>query len=183
MAVQFILGASGTGKTNYIYEQMITKSQEEEHPPIIFMLPEQSNMAAEKDMVSMHPRGGTMEISILSFTRLAFQIFDELNVHTNDILDDYGKSMLIIRLLKEHENELSYYGTMIGKQGFVDEMKSVLSEFYQYQITEAVLEQVLASLSPDKSLFHKLSDLECAVVKMEVQTFGRGVHTTNARLG
>lgn len=32
-------------------------------------------------------------------------------------------------------------------------------------------------------LFHKLSDLECAVVKMEVQTFGRGVHTTNARLG
>ena len=90
MAVQFILGASGTGKTNYIYEQMITKSQEEEHPPIIFMLPEQSNMAAEKDMVSMHPRGGTMEISILSFTRLAFQIFDELNVHTNDIFDDYG---------------------------------------------------------------------------------------------
>lgn len=160
MAVQFILGASGTGKTNYIYEQMIAKLQEEEHPPIIFMLPEQSNMAAEKDMVSMHPRGGTMEISILSFTRLAFQIFDELNVHTNDILDDYGKSMLIIKLLKEHENELSYYGTMIGKQGFVDEMKSVLSEFYQYQITEAVLEQVLASLSPDKSLFHKLSDLK-----------------------
>lgn len=160
MAVQFILGASGTGKTNYIYEQMIAKSQEEEHPPIIFMLPEQSNMAAEKDMISMHPRSGTMEISILSFTRLAFQIFDELNVHTNDILDDYGKSMLIMKLLKEHENELSYYGTMIGKQGFVDEMKSVLSEFYQYQITETVLEQVIANLSPDKSLFHKLSDLK-----------------------
>ena len=160
MAVQFILGASGTGKTTYIYEQMIEKSQEDGHEPIIFMLPEQANMAAEKNMVSIHPRGGTMEISILSFTRLAFQVFDELNVHTNDILDDYGKSMLIMKLLKEHEGELSYYGTMIGKQGFVDEMKSILSEFYQYQITEAVLEQVISSLSPDKSLFHKLSDLK-----------------------
>ena len=32
-------------------------------------------------------------------------------------------------------------------------------------------------------LFHKLADLECAVVKMEVQTFGRGVHVTNERMG
>lgn len=32
-------------------------------------------------------------------------------------------------------------------------------------------------------LFHKLADLECAVIKMEVKTFGRGVHVTNNRMG
>ena len=32
-------------------------------------------------------------------------------------------------------------------------------------------------------LFHKLADLECAVIKMEVKTFGRGVHVNNERLG
>ena len=32
-------------------------------------------------------------------------------------------------------------------------------------------------------LFHKLADLECAVIKMEVKTYGRGVHVTNERLG
>lgn len=160
MAIQFILGASGTGKTTYIYKQMIAVTREEGHAPVIFMLPEQSNMAAEKDMVTIHPKGGTMDISILSFTRLAFKVFDELSVHTNDILDDYGKSMLIMKLLKEHEKELSYYSTMLGKQGFVDEVKSILSEFYQYQITEEVLLQVLGSLNPEKSLYHKLSDLK-----------------------
>jgi len=159
MAIQFILGASGTGKTTYIYEQMIAATKEKVHAPVIFMLPEQANMAAEKDMVTLHPKGGTMDISILSFTRLAFKVFDELNVHTNDILDDYGKSMLIMKLLKEHEKELVYYGTMLGKQGFVDEMKSILSEFYQYQITEELLLQVIDSLNPEKSLYHKLSDL------------------------
>ncbi|MBR1865437.1 MAG: PD-(D/E)XK nuclease family protein [Lachnospiraceae bacterium] len=160
MAVQFILGGSGTGKTRYLYEHMIQDSMTEGHPPVIFMLPEQSNMAAEQDMVSLHPMGGTMDISILSFTRLAFQVFDELNIHTRDILDDYGKSMLIMKLLKAHQNELSYYGAMVGKQGFVDEVKSILSEFYQYQITDEVLSGVIAQLSPDKSLYHKLSDLQ-----------------------
>lgn len=159
MAIQFILGGSGTGKTTYIYKEMIKASMKEEHNPIIFMLPEQSNMAAEQDMVTLHPNGGTMGISILSFTRLAFKVFDELNIHTRDILDDYGKSMLIVKLIKKHQAELSYYGNMIGKQGFVDEVKSILSEFYQYQITDKILEGVIHNLSPDKSLYHKLSDL------------------------
>lgn len=159
MAVQFILGGSGTGKTRYIYDKMIKDSQKPDHKPIIFMLPEQSNMAAEQDMVELHPKGGTMDISILSFTRLAFKVFDERNIHTRDILDDYGKSMLIMKLLKEHQEELSYYGNMIGKQGFVDEVKSVLSEFYQYQITDEVLESVIAKLSPERSLYYKMSDL------------------------
>lgn len=159
MAIQFILGASGTGKTRYIYDKMIEESMKPGHRPILFILPEQSNMAAEQDMVALHPSGGTMDISILSFTRLAFQVFDERNIHTRDILDDYGKSMLVMKLLEENQEELTYYGNMIGKQGFVDEVKSILSEFYQYQITDEILGDVLNKLSPDKSLFHKLSDL------------------------
>lgn len=160
MAIQFILGGSGTGKTTYMYKEMITSSMKAGHSPILFMLPEQSNLAAEQDMVRLHPNGGTMDISILSFTRLAFKIFDELNVHTRDILDDYGKSMLIMKLMKRHQKEFSYYGSMVGKQGFVDEVKSILSEFYQYQITDKVLEDVISNLSQDKSLYHKLSDLK-----------------------
>ena len=103
MAIQFILGASGTGKTNYIYDRIIQESMKETSGSILFVLPEQSNMVAEQDMVSMHPQGGTMDISILSFTRLAFKVFDELNVHTNDVLDDYGKSMLLMMILKEKD--------------------------------------------------------------------------------
>ncbi len=160
MAVQFILGASGTGKTNYIYDKMIQDSQREGHAHVLFVLPEQSNMTAEQDMVTKHPSGGTMDISILSFTRLAFKVFDELNVHTADVLDDYGKNMLLMKVLKEQEGELTYYKNMLGKLGFVDEVKSILSEFYQYQVNEEVLDKAIAALHPDKSLYHKLTDLK-----------------------
>ena len=172
MAIQFILGNSGTGKTTYLYNKMIEASMKEGHNPIIFLLPEQSNMAAEQEMVMRHPMGGTMDISILSFTRLAFKVFDELNIHTQDILDDFGKSMLIMKLMKEHKEEFSYYGNMMGKTGFVEEIKSILSEFYQYQITDAVLENVLKNLSPQKSLYHKLSDLRILLRAFEEEMQG-----------
>lgn len=159
MSVQFIVGPSGTGKTRYIYDKMISESMEENHPPVIFVLPEQSNMGAEKDMIFYHPNGGTMDISIVSFTRLSFQIFDKDNVYTADILDDYGKSMLVMKVLREHAGELVYYGNMLGRQGFVDEVKSILSEFYQYQITVGKLDDIIGRLSKDNSLYYKLSDI------------------------
>ena len=167
MAVQFIVGSAGTGKTRYIYDKMISESMKENHPPIIFILPEQSNMGAEKDMITLHPHGGTMDISILSFTRLAFQVFDKDNIYTADILDDYGKSMIIMKVLREHADELLYYGNMVGRQGFVDEVKSILSEFYQYRITVDRLEEIISNMNEDNSLFHKLSDIRIIMKNFE----------------
>ncbi len=120
MAIQFIFGGSGTGKTTYIYKQMIEKSEYKEHAPLFLVLPEQANLVAEQDIAMLHPKGGTMDIAIVSFTRLAFKVFDEQNVHTYDILDDYGKSMLIMKLLKKHQKEFTYYGSMVDRPGFVD---------------------------------------------------------------
>ena len=60
MAVQFIVGGSGTGKTTYMVNQMIEKSKKEPGKPILYILPEQANMAAEQDMVQNHPNGGTI---------------------------------------------------------------------------------------------------------------------------
>lgn len=172
MAVQFILGAAGTGKSSYIYEELIRKSEEEAHPPLLLLLPEQSNMAAEQEMVKRHPRHGTMDVAILSFSRLAFTVFDELNIHTRDILDDYGKSMVLMKVLREQQKELSYYGNMQGKNGFLEELKSVFSEFYQYQVTEQVLENTLEQLSSDQSLFYKLKDLQLLLHAFEKELSG-----------
>lgn len=164
MAIQYIVGASGTGKTTYIYNKMINDSMVFSDnncgKELYYLIPEQSNMAAEQDIVRFHPNGGTMDISIMSFSRLAFQIFDKENIPTKDILDDYGKSMLLMKVLKSIENDLSFYKTMIGKKGFVDEIKSIISEFYQYRITDEMLEGLLASLPKEKSLYYKIKDIK-----------------------
>ena len=35
-----------------------------------------------------------------------------------------------------------------------------MSEFYQYKITDVVLEGVIANLRPERSLYYKMSDLK-----------------------
>lgn len=167
MSIRFIVGAGGTGKTRYIYNAMIEESMMEGHAPIIYILPEQSNMIAEQDMVSLHPMKGTMDIAILSFTRLAYQVFDKGNIYTGDVLDDYGKSMLVMKVLGEHAEELTYYSNMVGKTGFIDEIKSVISEFYQYGITVDRLDELLKNISDDNSLYYKLKDIKVILAGFE----------------
>lgn len=152
----------------------------EGHPPVLFILPEQANLTAEQDMVRLHPNGGTMDISILSFTRLAFQVFDELNVQTEDLLDDYGKSMLVMKVMRQHRQELPYYGSMLQKNGFVQEVKSILSEFYQYQVTDQALEQVIGQLDPSGSLYHKLKDLR--VIRREFDAALKGSYMVTEQI-
>ena len=42
MALQFILGSSRSGKTDFIYEQMIKDSMEHEDEEFFFLVPDQS---------------------------------------------------------------------------------------------------------------------------------------------
>ena len=46
----------------------------------ILLVPDQFTMETQKDIVNIHPNNGTMNIDILSFTRLAFRVFEELGI-------------------------------------------------------------------------------------------------------
>ena len=70
--LRFILGASGVGKTTYIYDEIIKESMENMDKQYILLVPDQFTMETQRDIVSRHPRHGTMNIDILSFNRLAF---------------------------------------------------------------------------------------------------------------
>ena len=88
--LRFILGASGVGKTTYIYDEIINDSIKNMDKQYILLVPDQFTMETQKDIVNIHPNNGTMNIDILSFTRLAFRVFEELGISKMSILDDTG---------------------------------------------------------------------------------------------
>ena len=142
MALQLILGNAGAGKSHYIFEKIIQESMEHPTKQYLIIVPEQFTMQTQKDLVMMHPRHGIMNIDVLSFERLAHRVFSEVGGEHRKILEDTGKSMVLQKMVQQHRKELAYLGSQMNKPGYLDEVKSLLSEFMQYDIREEDLEEM-----------------------------------------
>ena len=159
MSLQFVLGSSGSGKTHILYEELIRQSVAHPDRQYIVLVPEQSTLQAQKELVTYHPGHGMMNIDILSFERLAYRVFDELGVDPGVILDDLGKSMLLKKVAASHIKELSVYGRQVSRVGFTDQMKSTLSEFYQYRLHPEQLDELVEAAEESPLLSCKLRDI------------------------
>lgn len=175
MSLQMILGGSGSGKTSLMYESIITQSLQHPDRQFFILVPEQFTMQTQKDIVTMHPHHGTMNIDIVSFQRLAYRVFEELAVENLEVLDDMGKSMVLRKVAAGCKRQLKLFSGHLNQNGFVNQLKSMLSEFYQYGITP----QLLAEMAPQAGtplLQQKLYDF--AVIFQGFQDYISGHYIT-----
>lgn len=175
MSLQLILGGSGSGKTSYLYDKIIKASMAHPDRQYLILVPEQFTMQAQKDIVTLHPRHGTMNIDIVSFQRLAYRVFEELAVESLTVLDDVGKSMVLRKVAANHRRELVLFSGHLNQTGFVNQLKSMLSEFYQYGITPQILKEMVP-IAKTPLLKQKLADF--AVVFQGFQDYIAGHYIT-----
>lgn len=159
MSLQFIFGNSGAGKSHYLYEQIVKESMEHPRTDYLVLVPEQFTMQTQKDLCMAHPRHGIMNIDVLSFVRLSHRIFEELGREDQRVLDDEGKNLILRKIAGKFEKELKILKGNLKKQGYISEVKSVISEFTQYGIGVEELDAFLDTLEPESYLHYKLSDI------------------------
>lgn len=163
MSVQFVLGTSGVGKSTFIYNKIIEESMKNKDINYILLVPEQYSMMLQRKIVELHPTGGTMNIDVIGFNRLAYRVFDELGKKNSKVLEDFGKSMLIRQVAGSIRDELQIYGSSLDKPGFIDEVKSLMSELYQYDIKGNKIDEMIESLKNEGDgtslLEKKLTDM------------------------
>ena len=164
MALQFIMGPPGSGKSHYLYEKVTKASLEHPETNYIVLVPEQFTMQTQKDLVMASPRKGIMNVDVLSFGRLAHRIFEETGGNQRKVLDDVGKSFVLRKIAGDCEAELRVLGSNLKKTGYIGEVKSVISEFTQYAIQEETLEQMTSTgnASQPSICFHKYADVSGA---------------------
>ena len=167
MALQFILGASGTGKTTYLYDMVTKLAVDNPDTVYYFIVPEQFTLATQKELVLKNPAGGIFNIDVLSLARLAHKVFEELGREQRTVLKDIGKSMVMKRVLSECRENLTLFGANAGQTGFVEEAKSLISELFQYGIGVAELEEMREENKEDELLYKKLSDVLLLVRKFD----------------
>lgn len=159
MGLHFILGSSGSGKTYQLYQQTVELAMKHPEQTFLVIVPEQFTLQTQKDLVTAHPYGGIMNIDVLSFLRLARRVFEELGGRQRIVLEDSGKSMIVKKVLLQKKHQLELFASNVGRQGFVDEMKSMISELFQYSIDSEKLDQMLEQTKRRPQLNRKLRDI------------------------
>ena len=154
---RFIIGGSGSGKTYKALNDCISAATADEGSHFLLLVPEQSTTATEKETVRLHPRHATDNIDVLSFSRLAYRVFSELGIDHPKVIDDISKAMIIRKIGAEHEAELKVWKNRFDKPGFVDNLKSMISELYLYGISPEELAESIGKV--DGQLRGKMHDL------------------------
>ena len=75
MAVRFVIGRAGSGKTHLCLEAITTALNDADAPGrLLFLVPEQASFQMERALASRVASGGYWRAEVLSFTRLARSI-------------------------------------------------------------------------------------------------------------
>lgn len=160
MALQFILGNSGSGKTEYIYRQTTKEASLHPHKNYLVIVPEQFTMQTQRKLVDVSPNKAIMNIDVLSFKRLAYRVFDELGICDLEILEETGKNLVLRKVAQEQEENLGVFRSNMKHMGYINEIKSLISELMQYNIAPEMLTECVQSEKFSSILTSKLKDVE-----------------------
>jgi len=159
MSIRFIYGRAGSGKTRYCMEEIKERIEEGMSRPLILLVPEQYSFQAERDLIKVLKKGGSLQTQVLSFRRMAFQVFNQVGGITYPHIHSAGKCMILYRILDKMKDNFHFFARSADRQGFISTLSTLISEFKRYQVTPEVLEQVCKGLSEDDTLKEKLGEL------------------------
>ena len=78
MSLQIVFGNSGSGKSTYLYQQVLEEAGKHPDKNYLILVPEQFTMSTQRELVRLQSAHAIMNVDVLSFARLAYRVFDEL---------------------------------------------------------------------------------------------------------
>ncbi len=160
-----LVGPAMSGKTYKLCRDTLEQAYENPDKNYVYVVPDQAGNEYEKKLINMNRalfgRPGFMNIDILGFNRMAHKIFADMGVSDTSVLEEYEKNMLVRVAAGRVEKSLNVYGGSIDRTGFTSEMKSLISEFIQYDVTPEDLDKAVEEVEAQgsASLAAKLRDV------------------------
>ncbi|MEH7180839.1 helicase-exonuclease AddAB subunit AddB [Neobacillus vireti] len=179
MSLRLVTGRTGSGKTHLCMNEI--KDRLLENPkgaPIIYIVPEQMTFQAEYQLATDPVLGGMIRAQVYSFSRLAWRILQETGGISRYHLSSVGISMLIRKIIEEKKDQLKLFQRAADKNGFVQQVEQMITEFKRYciQPNELIQETMMVNQSggsASRALQDKLKDLEMIYRQFEDEVFGK----------
>lgn len=159
MSLQFVFGNAGSGKSTYLYKKILGEAAEHPEKNYLVLVPEQFTMQTQRELVRLQDAHAIMNVDVLSFARLAYRVFDELGRQNLKVLEETGKNLVLRKIAEEKRGQLPVLGGNLNKMGYISEVKSVLSELTQYNVSPEKLDAFLETEAVGETLRLKMQDI------------------------
>jgi dTDP-4-amino-4,6-dideoxygalactose transaminase len=157
MGIRYLIGRSGSGKTQQVYQE-IGEAVKKGENRLILMVPEQFTLQAERDLIRKQNLPGLLDAEVLSFTRLAHKIFNEVGGLTRTHINEQGRHMILRRLLDKLNDHLTVYKSVSRQSGFIEKTNQLLSDLKKHDITPDQLRRMAEKFQASPLLSGKLMD-------------------------
>ena len=167
--IKIVAGSHSRDKSDWLYNRFVSMSRKEDgtidfENKLYLIVPEQDTN--EKQRILMQKSKdygyGILNIDVVSFDRIAHNVFDVLHIEPEDdkIIDDDAKAMILTYLLSKHKNDLTYCKKMIKNVGFAKKLTQVVSEFYSYDVTDKDIDGAIECCKDSPIVKEKLQDFK-----------------------
>ena len=165
MGLRFIIGRSGTGKSGRTLDEIKEKILKDPlGKPIFYIVPEQMTFQQEYALFVDQEVKGSMRAQVVSFSRLAWRILQETGGGTKQFISSVGIQMMLRKIIEDRKGDWLTFQKALEKQGFLEQMEDIITEFKRYQITPEVLQLQIDHLN---SFVHKEDKEEALAQKLE----------------
>ncbi|HUW20981.1 MAG TPA: PD-(D/E)XK nuclease family protein [Sedimentisphaerales bacterium] len=171
MAVQFILGRSGTGKTSHCIKAIVNALLVPGEERLILLVPEQASYQAERAILADRRIAGYNRLKVLSFDRLQFLLLGKNTARP--ALTRIGQQMIVHRLLRENCAKLKLFGSSAGSTGMARRMADTISELHQYAKTPEEIDRLLSEFGKDER--NSLAALKFADIELILKEYLKAI--------
>ncbi|MBS5864212.1 MAG: helicase-exonuclease AddAB subunit AddB [Clostridium sp.] len=152
MSLRLIYGKSGCGKSEYCFNEIAKNVNKEK---IYMIVPNQMALMAEKRLMEKANNLALVNTEVITFSRMAFRVRNELGGAKKTSLSKSGKAMIIYDILSKCKDNLNFLGKNAEN---VDIIGNSITEFKKHRINIANLKEE-ANTTTDMYLKLKLNDM------------------------
>ena len=152
MSLRLIYGKSGCGKSEYCFNEIAKNVNKEK---IYMIVPNQMALMAEKRLMEKADNLALVNTEVITFSRMAFRVRNEIGGAKKTNLSKSGKAMLLYDILSKQKDTLNFLGKNAEN---VDIIGNSITEFKKHRIDIENLKKE-ANTTTDIYLKLKLNDM------------------------
>ncbi|RME41315.1 MAG: hypothetical protein D6788_01480, partial [Planctomycetota bacterium] len=170
MAVRFIIGRAGTGKTHGCVAAVRNALRDDpvDGPRLVLLVPEQASMQMERALLATGEEGPptvSHRAEVLSFRRLALRLLQSAGAVPREPLSETARIMVLRRILARRADALRYYGRA-ARGGVGGRALRGLLEALSGTVTELIQEAVSPDdlvVEPDDADADRWEEADCSI--------------------